>query len=62
MRKNDSFNGKNENGAINGDNNNYNSNNSINNPGEGKIRGNTFYKFPFYRKTGNYNTAIFNRK
>jgi hypothetical protein len=62
MKKNECFNGKNENGATNGDNNNYNSSNSINNIGEGKIQGNTFYKFPFYRKTGNYNTTIFNRK
>jgi len=62
LNKNDSFNDKNENGPINGDNNNYRSNNSINNNGEGKVKGSTFYKFPFYRKTGNYNTTIFNRK
>ena len=62
LNKNESFNDKNENGAINGDNNNYRSNNLINNNGERKIKGSTFYKFPFYRKTGNYNTTIFNRK
>ena len=62
LKKNDSFNGKNENEEINGDNNNYNNNISINKTGGGKIQGNTYYKFPFYRKCGNYNTTIFTRK
>ena len=62
LKKNESYNDKNENGAINGDNNDYRTSNSIINNGEGKFQGNTFYKFPFYRKNGNYNTAIFNRK
>jgi len=62
LKKNDSFNEKNENGETNGDYNNYNNKISINNTGEGKIQGNTFYKIPFYRKSGNYNTTIFIRK
>ena len=63
LRKNESFGGKNENGALNVENNNFNSlNNNGNGEGKIQIQGNTFYKFPFYRKTGNFNTTIFNRK
>jgi len=53
LKKNGSFNDKKENDVINGDNNNNR---------DGKIQGNTFYKFPFYQKTGNDNTTIFNMK
>jgi hypothetical protein len=62
LKKKDRFNRKNENGTINGDNNNYNNDTSINNTRERTIQGSTFSKFPFFRKTGNYNTTIFNRK
>ena len=62
LKKNDSFNGKNENGEMYEDDNIYNNSIPINSTGEGNIQGNTYYKYPFYRKTGNYNTTIFNRK